>query len=424
MFTNNFLYRFKDALLILIPLALITGSAFPDIICSLSGIILLMVISKKEFKFFFLNRYSIIFFSLCFYLIILSLLSANIFLSLENSLFYFRFGVFAIAIWHSVLNNNNFTKYFNYSLVAVISFVIIDSYFQFIFGFNSLGFSYDSETNLRLSGVFGEELILGGFLVRLLPILLFLFFLEKEKQKLNYKFNYYYVLLLLVLVDILIYLSGERSAFFMLIVLSVLLIACLKNLKKVRIIAIFISLFFIIIQSFIDEKTMKRMVNQTLEQTRILSSKPVIFSIQHENLYITSYKIFKDYPIFGIGPKMFREICKKDKYKTFTSLDRSINGCSSHPHNNYVQLFVETGLIGALTFIFIYFFIFSVLIKQIFFHINNQKKNLLADSKICLYISIVTYFFPLMPTGSFFNNWLSVIYYIPIGFLLSYKKID
>ena len=132
MITNNFLYRFKDALLILIPLALITGSAFSDIFCSLSGIILLLVISKKEFKFFFLNRYSIIFFSWCFYLIILSLTSVNIFLSLENSLFYFRFGVFALAIWHSVLNNNNFTKYFNYSLVAVLSFVIIDSYFQFI----------------------------------------------------------------------------------------------------------------------------------------------------------------------------------------------------------------------------------------------------------------------------------------------------
>ena len=55
------------------------------------------------------------------------------------------------------------------------------------------------------------------------------------------------------------------------------------------------------------------------------------------------------------------------------------------------------------------------------------KKNI-SNYDICKYsllISMLLNTFPLVPTGSFFNNWLSVIYYIPIGFylyLLAYKK--
>ena len=123
--------------------------------------------------------------------------------------------------------------------------------------------------------------------------------------------------------------------------------------------------------------------------------------------------MFLDKPLLGHGAKSFRILC--DDFKNYE------NGCNMHPHNTYFQLLSEVGIIG-------FFYIFTFFI-YIFFNIIKilLKKNI-SNYDICKYsllISMLLNTFPLVPTGSFFNNWLSVIYYIPIGFylyLLAYKK--
>jgi hypothetical protein len=30
--------------------------------------------------------------------------------------------------------------------------------------------------------------------------------------------------------------------------------------------------------------------------------------------------------------------------------------------------------------------------------------------------------FPFIPSGNFFNGWLNIVYYLPLGFYLNYKK--
>ena len=60
------------------------------------------------------------------------------------------------------------------------------------------------------------------------------------------------------------------------------------------------------------------------------SKEPVIFSDDHDSLIRTAFNIFKDQPILGHGPKMFRVICKNKKYATGN------NPCMTHPHNFYM----------------------------------------------------------------------------------------
>ena len=98
-----------------------------------------------------------------------------------------------------------------------------------------------------------------------------------------------------------------------------------------------------------------------------------LFSIQHQVIYQTSYKIIKDNLLVGIGPKMFREICKNEKYKTYTELDKSIDGCQTHSHNSYIQVLTETGIFGFIFLILIYFFISY----QLFIKFLNSKKILM-----------------------------------------------
>ena len=106
------------------------------------------------------------------------------------------------------------------------------------------------------------------------------------------------------------------------------------------------------------------MVTKTIQQSNILNDKPNLFSIQHQVVYLTSFKIFKDHFIFGIGPKNFREFCKSEKYKTYTDIDFSVDGCQSHPHNFYIQLLVETGPLGTLPIIVLYISLSYAFLKQ------------------------------------------------------------
>jgi glycopeptide antibiotics resistance protein len=48
-----------------------------------------------------------------------------------------------------------------------------------------------------------------------------------------------------------------------------------------------------------------------------------------------------------------------------------------------------------------------------------KGKNLFDDFEISMLSAILITLWPIIPSGNFFNNWLSIIYFLPLGFLLS-----
>ena len=90
-----------------------------------------------------------------------------------SSIFYFRFVLFAIAISYifriieeDLKINQNVLKI----IFGILVFILIDSQLQFFYGKNLIGFEI---INNRISSIFGTELILGSFLIKLLPIIFF-----------------------------------------------------------------------------------------------------------------------------------------------------------------------------------------------------------------------------------------------------------
>ena len=414
---SNKLILFNSKLLCLLPLALVAGPFIAEIIVLLSIIIVNYDLFKKK-KFEYLNNFYFKFFLLFwFYLTFLNIYNSNDFEEFLKQIFFIRFGLFVVAITYTINLNNNFLKDFSFYLSFVILVLIIDGYIQYFTGENLLGLEIQ---NQRISSLFGEEKVLGTFLVRMIMLLIGIKIFLNEK---NFKIH---IAFFLLTTDILIFLSGDRAPFFLLNLSAIYLIVMCKDLKLLRSVILFTSIVIILAISLSDSQVKDRVFTKTFEDFGLLDSKPIytiennrsnfIMSPQHENYYTVAYRIFRDKPYFGSGTSSFKYLCNEDKFK----IDQY--SCSSHPHNIYLELLAETGLVG-------FGFIFSLLLFLVYFSLKHLyskfffKKIVFKDYEICYLACFLITLWPLIPTGSFFNNWLSILYFLPIGFFIS-SKID
>ena len=249
---HNLLF-FSSLLLLLIPFALISGPFLGDLFISILGLIYLFIIIKngnfKILNFFYVKLF--IFFFI--YLSIRAIFSDNLILSLKPSITYIRFGLFSLMMLYIFKNDENFTRNFYIGLIIALCILIFDGYFQFFTGKNIFGFAQTRPT--RLGGLFFDELILGSYISRILPLVITLSFLNKKILNKNY------LIILVTLSYLLVFLSGERAAFFLITFYLILILPFLLNLKKLIALSVLIIIFFGTIIS-LNEKLKSRYVEQ------------------------------------------------------------------------------------------------------------------------------------------------------------------
>lgn len=468
---------FLKILIFIFIFSLVSGPFIPDLIVSVSSIFFIyFMIKKKLFSNIFDNE--IIFFLILFYIYILfnSLISHNILISLKSAIPFFRFIFFGLLVSYIFLNKD-YKIFTLYTFVALYSLIFIDCIFQIIYGVNVMGYPLNID---RISGIFGDELILGSFVSRTYGIFIFLLFSLSPKNKMILFFYITSICLIMVI------LSAERTALAIYLIIIFFTFLYLSRTKK--------FLFMIIISVslltgfFINENSYKRIVSHTYNQ--ITENNSVnFFSFRHQLHFVTAFEIFKDNIFFGAGIKSFRNLCSEKKYvkkieniianekknkfiapydgiyfiddnkiklhynsmvKNSSKLNKEFkkitinksqnyfkpffnsgdrfskgdvlfiryeykNGCNTHPHSFFMQYLSELGMVGIIFFIIIYFKISLYLFKQTFL---TKVKN--TD-----YLVIATFFavfFPLLPSGNFFNNYLSILTFLPLGLLSLWKS--
>ena len=388
--------------------SLIWGPFFPDLIVSFSALVFLLYFVKKKNFYYFNNKPLIIFFIFCIYCILVSIFVADdILFSFQSSLFYFRIGIFACVIWYLIEKDQKLLNFFYYTLIICFSVLLVDSYFQFFFGMSITGEQLKDKGKYllgdhnRIVSFFKDELIMGSYLSRLFPLLLALFVLKKKN-----KIELYSMIIFFTLVSSTIYISGERAAFFLHLISILFIIIFMKNYKQMRLI-MFVG-FLIIISAFtlgnnhLKERMIKLPINSVTNY---------VFTKNHDSIMRAAYNMFIDKPIFGHGPKMFRVLCKDDKYSTSSAR------CATHPHNFYIQLLAETGIVG-FSFLFSAFAYVLYCAYRQFKSIVLRQKRYLTDYQVCLLAGILITVWPLTTNGNFFNNWLMIVYSLPVGFYL------
>ena len=341
---------------------------------------------------------------------------------------FFRHILFALAICYVIETYRFFEKKVVIFYSIFLLLISVDSLIQYYTGTNILGYKL---LNTRVSSFFGDELILGGFIMRMIPIFL-VFLIMSDNIKIN-KINIFYTLVV-SLSTLIVFLSGERTAFFLLILFFLSVFIILKYLRKF---ILFVMFFFILFSSIITTfqnydqnnpsermflKTYRQILgdgDNRIEHKKKIFNKFYIFSHDHHGHYSLSFKIFKDHPIFGTGVKGFRYLCRNKLY----ILEKN-DGCSTHPHNTYVQILVSNGIIGFLLISTAFIFILREIIKSRN-KLNSQKiLNRNELSKVVILLAIFINLWPIVPSGNFFNNWISMYFFYPVGFYLFFEHLN
>ena len=392
-------------LLILLPFFLISGSFLSDL--SITILAISIIFYSKDYKFF--KNYFFIFFLIFWILMIVSSSFSNDkIVSYKSSIFYFRFCLFSLFVWWIIEKNKNILRNILFALIISFMIIIFDSMFQYLNGHNIFGMKIIQES--RVSSFFGDELIMGGFLMRLTPLLIALI-LFHYKGNLNIKY-FFLIIISVFLIKFTIFLSGERTSFFLFLFMSLLFIVFLHDFLKIKILFCIIYLLFGSHLLLSDSPFKDRLIDNTIKELKkdSYSEEIYFFTKHHHQIYLTAWNIYKDNKLIGIGPKSFRNVCSEQKYSSF-------QGCSTHPHNFPLQILVETGLLGFTIYLILNLFIWYQLLKSFFLKIFYDSKYL-NNFQISLLIAILILIWPLSPNGSFFNNWMSIMIYYPVGFLL------
>ena len=320
------------------------------------GIITLFFLNKESIKLKFKfedNLINIFFFLTIFFFIICSFTSKKPERSILVTIYLVLFIVLSLNLFHVLLTEETYyEKFINIFITSTIINILI------IFVYNI----YESGLftgNLEIFGIKKYKGLLNIFSI----LALVLFFFKKSKL----------FLIPLILIIPSLYLSNSSAPILGMLVGTFALIV-FKMIKKFNLNKIFyfsFAVFFSIIASLFIKELPKNFDQNSINNYNF---KIPISVLDAHRQFIWGFSLskFHEKPIFGYGPDTsnFIEDGQRVIGSKFTGTMKFI---PSHPHNFLIELILETGLLGTLSFIMF----IIVLNYKIFLKANTKERGFL-----------------------------------------------
>ena len=424
IFSNQF--NIFDIFILLVPFSIIIGNF-------LINFNLIFLILLGIFKFFdrlkgLLKKFNIYIILFSVFILINLLFSDDYNLSTIGILGLLKNIFFSCIFFLWLKNKKSNFKYFLISISLAIIILSISILLQFLY------FEYQNIPYNRINGLFLDESVAGSFIVKLLIPSIFYFLIIEKNTKLSF--------ILFILTFGAVLMTGDRAPAILYFISFFIFLFLNKDINKINATKAILILLSIILLCFCLSSNLRDKITYTSEQFGINFLEKFFHNIQYkifndkkmsyERLvelkktgkdnnffdtqwymhYSKAFEIGKQNILIGSGIKTFRISCKSKEYNTRFENKFDLNyGCATHPHNIYIEIFAEAGLVGIF---FILFLIYYLNFKSI----KNQNINI--KSLALSYIFIL--FFPLQTTGSFFSTFNGIFYFICLSLVLHFNN--
>lgn len=314
--------------------------------------------------------------------------------ALHRGLPFVRYFVFAAALAYWTLRDQRVRSIFLKVLAAVVLFSAADGLLQWFHGKDLFGIPYMSyDQHIRLTAPFRMQIV--GIMLAWLSLPVCLWCMTDKEGKLQLSWKLLAVLPILAA----IVLSGERMAL-LLTAFGWLMVAFMLPVRKIYpVSAVVAGIALLGVMAYVSPVTFDRQIVSTVATLRNWQESP------YGILLTSDLRIAQVNPVFGIGTNHFRIVCPE-----YFSGPLS---CNLHPHNVYLEWFIEQGIIGfALYLTFIYGLLRSCI----------RNWQVVRQNPVCIgfLVAILLRLWPLASTTGFFSRWGAPPFWLVIGAMLVY----
>ena len=410
---NNIKISIPTVLLSFLPISIILGSSVSLINTVLFGLCFILIYFIKNDIRIYDFKPVLLLIILNLYLVFNSLISNDIMSGIYRNFGFVRFILFFLMInYLFFISEKNLSILKIWSIILFV--VLIDVYIERFTGSNILGFggienAINAQTRgYRVVSFFKTEPIPGAFLCGFSFIVVgFVLNFLKSKKILKLLG---FLIIFFCLVGVMV--TGERSNGLKALIGFSIFITIIDYVKLRDKILVFSTLFIIFLLTvnfsdyvkyrYIDQLYIK--INTKDEREKFLNNSLYI------KLYKSGFYVFKNNPWFGVGNKNYRvETCDTDKNSIHNEYY-----CLTHPHQIYIEMLSEHGIVGTIIIMGIIFYLAFRLIRKII----DTRNYIQAGCLIFLLINFV----PILPSGSFFNNFNITLFMINFSLMYAINK--
>ena len=390
----------QTALPWLLPALLLFSRAIADLTVLLTGILFLIWSFQRHDWLWARKPWFRLSLLLWAYLLLVNLpLSVDPSDSLLYAITFMRWPLFAAALAYWLLTSRDRQKHFLIALLFTSLFIVLDTGWQYVTGVDWFGIPIAPEN--RLTGPFRNP-VAGIMMVRVEFILLLALAVFSRLQS-TYRQVLFIVGILLSFL-LLIFITGERMAFMLCVSASLMVFlgVALQYPARQKLVVLggLLLILIIIALMFLLPEISQRMVFSTVEKLQNFRES------DYGQVFRGAFEVWQHYPWFGSGLHSYQAVCNELAVMANTPLE------CTHPHNLYLHIGAETGIVGVSLFCLMVLAIFHQALMSLW---RQKSWLLLTISSAILLLS----FWPLIGGISLLNNWVAALVWLGVGWALT-----